>query len=75
MNTLHLFDFLFKRKVLHEFMHIKFFPSISTRGLCYAKGRKNKPYFFKKTLSQFFYRFTARTLILIEVGELYLMSP
>lgn len=68
--------FLFKRKILHEFMHINFFPSILTRGLCFAKGRKNKPYFFKKTLSQFFFIvITARTLILIEIGELHLMSP
>lgn len=75
MNTLHLYAFLFKRKILHEFMHINFFPSILTRGLCFAKGRKNKPTFLRRLYLNFFIVITARTLILIEIGELHLMSP
>lgn len=73
MNTFHLYDFLFKRKMN---LCILNFSHLFRQGV-YAmlKAEKTNLTFFKKTLSQFFYRFTARTLILIEVGELYLMSP
>lgn len=60
------YAFLFKRKILHELMHIKFFPSISTRVVLLFLGR---------LYLNFFIVITARTLILIEIGELYLMSP
>lgn len=65
---------LFKRKILHECMHIKFFPSISTRGFCYAKGRKKKLIFLSRLYLIFFIVITAGTLIFIEIREIYLLS-